>query len=85
MVTSQEDSTAVKDCIVYLNDGKKSVLTDNHGKFLFEDVASGKHTLHFVSIDFKYYKIEVTVSSNNQHLRITLEPRLEEANEGDGD
>lgn len=77
IVASEKDSTAVRDCVVYLNDDKKSTATDNNGRFLFEDVPNGKHVLHFTSLDFNYSKIEITVSNNNQHVRAVLQPREE--------
>ncbi|MBA4054833.1 MAG: iron dicitrate transporter, partial [Marivirga sp.] len=73
-VISQEDSTALKECVVYLNDGKKSSVTDNRGKFLFEDLANGDYVLHFTSLEFKYFKTTITIADNDQYIRISLEP-----------
>jgi Fe(3+) dicitrate transport protein len=75
-VSSQEDSTAV-DCVVYLNEGMQSTVTDNLGKFVFEDVSAGNHTLHFTSPDFKYHKLLVSIKDNDLKVRIQLEPRKE--------
>jgi Fe(3+) dicitrate transport protein len=74
-VSAQQDSTGVKDCVVYLNDGKKSSLTDSRGNFLFQDISNGVHTLHFTSTEFEYLKLEVIISGNDQHVSVVLSPR----------
>lgn len=35
VVRSEEDSVAVNECIVYLNEGNKSAPTDKSGRFIF--------------------------------------------------
>lgn len=75
IVHSEKDSSAVTDCVVYLNDDRKSTTTDSNGKFLFEDVPNGNYVLHFTSLEFTYYKAEITVSNNNKYVRVVLQPR----------
>jgi Fe(3+) dicitrate transport protein len=76
-VTSQEDSTAVAECVVYIDEGKQSTITDQRGKFVFEDVTAGNHMLHFMSPDFKYLKVEMKVTDFDQRVRVKLEGRSE--------
>jgi len=76
-VSSAEDSTGIKDCIIYLNGEKKSSVTDSRGKFVFDDLPNGKYTLHFTTVEFKYVKKEVLISDRDQHIRISLEPSVE--------
>lgn len=77
IVISEKDSIAVGDCVVYLNDERKSTTADSNGRFLFEDVPNGKHVLHFTSIDFNYRNVEITISNNNHHVMAVLRPREE--------
>lgn len=74
VVRSEEDSVAVNECIVYLNEGNKSAPTDKSGRFIFEDLPNGKYTLHFTVSDFKYYKQEVMLSNSDQYVRAYLKP-----------
>src|SRR5687767_8681484 len=80
-VSAKEDSHAIKDCIVYLNGVEKSSVTDNRGKFLFEDLPNGNYTLHFTSPEFKYHKTEVAISNADETIRIALELRTETLDE----
>lgn len=80
-VTSQEDSTAVAACVVYIDEGKQSSITDQRGKFVFEDVSSGDHSLHFMSPDFKYLKLDIKVTEFDQRIRVKLEGRNETLDE----
>lgn len=73
-VLSREDSTAVKECVVYLNDDKRAVNTDNQGRFIFEDLPNGQYTLHFTSLNHKYLKLEVSIAHNDAFVRVHLEP-----------
>lgn len=80
-ISTTDGARTVADCMVYLDDGKKSTLSDNSGRFLFEDVSNGSHTLHFTSPEFNYHKVDVIVSHNNEFVRIGLEPREEDLEE----
>jgi Fe(3+) dicitrate transport protein len=74
-VRSQEDSAAVKACIVYINDGKKSAITDGRGMFLFQDLPDGKYVLSFMSPAFELVQKEIRISGSDQHIQIELAPR----------
>jgi Fe(3+) dicitrate transport protein len=76
-VISAGDSTPVRDCVIYLDDEKGSTVTDVGGKFAFDEVSNGKHTLHFTTVEFRYLKKEVVISGNDRHVRIALEPSQE--------
>jgi len=76
VVRSQEDSTALRVCVVYLNDGT-SATTDNRGNFTFNDVANGSYTVHVTSDDFKYHQLSVTIKDKDQFVAIALEQRTE--------
>ena len=74
VIRSEEDSTAVGECIVYLNDGVRSAPADKGGRFVFEDVPNGKYILHFSVIGFKYQKEEVTLSNADLNFTTYLKP-----------
>lgn len=74
VVRSGEDSTAVGECIVYLNDGTKSAPTDKAGRFIFEDLPNGVYTVHYTGTGFKYDKQEVTILNNDKQVRAYLKP-----------
>lgn len=77
IVTSQKDSAVIKDCVVYLNNDKKSTSTDGQGRFLFNDLPNGRYTLHFTSLEFNYSKLEVAISNSDGFVETTLQPREE--------
>lgn len=77
LVASAEDSISISDCVVYLNNGERTAISDNRGRFSFEDVANGDHTLHFTSAEFKYVLLSVKVGNGNESVRVFLEPRTE--------
>lgn len=76
-VVSREDSSAVKGCIIYLDEGNATAMTDGRGKFHFQDVANGNHILHFTSAEFEYVQRAVTVSDKDQFVWVELSPRTE--------
>src|SRR5687767_1441472 len=75
VLLSSSDSAAVRGCVVYLNSDKTSTTTDNNGRFGFDDVPNGKHTLHFSAVEFNYSKAEVTVADRNTYIRSVITPR----------
>ena len=77
IITSAEDTTAIKECIVYLNDDKQSAISDARGRFVFEDVSNGTYKLHFITPEFKYETVEVIVSNADAFVRVALQPRKE--------
>jgi Fe(3+) dicitrate transport protein len=80
-VLSDEDSTFVRQCTVYINEGTKAAITDARGKFIFEDLPNGEHTLHFTSAEFEYLQRNVTISNTNQSIRVILTPRTQTLSE----
>lgn len=77
VVLSSTDSAGVSDCVIYLDNGKLSAITDGKGRFVFEDVAQGSHVLHFTNVEHEYTKQEVSVSGENVVVRATLKPRAQ--------
>ena len=77
IVMSEKDNTAIKGCVVYLNDDKRSAITDNLGRFLFNNVSDGRYTLHFTSMEFNYLKVETEVANADQFVKAALSPREE--------
>lgn len=76
-VRSQEDSTGIKECVIYLNEGKETAVTDNHGRFIFNDLPNGSYILHFMSTDFGYLQLTVNISNENKVIRVHLAPRTQ--------
>jgi len=76
-VTSQEDSSLVDGSVIYLNEGKRSTVTDSRGKFRFEDLANGDYILHVTSPAYKYQKETITISNTNRHMRVSLQPNTQ--------
>jgi Fe(3+) dicitrate transport protein len=70
-----EDSSAVKEFVVFLNEGQKSTTTDSRGKFVFDDLPNGDYVLHFTNLDYNYFKTSVSISNSDQHVRVRLEPK----------
>jgi Fe(3+) dicitrate transport protein len=81
IVNSMDSATVVKDCIVYLNDGSRSAITDGRGRFLFNDLASGNYSIHFTSETFKYKSMTVLIAGQDVSLVVHLQPRTEQLNE----
>ena len=76
-VSSAEDSASIRECVVYLDGGDQTAMTDGHGRFVFEDVASGDHILHFTSPAFRYHQVTVNLKDTDKSLRVHLDPRTE--------
>jgi len=77
IITSSEDTTAIRECVVYLNDDKRSAISDGRGQFLFEDLPNGSYKLHFISPEFKYQTVQVIIENSDAFIRAALEPRNE--------
>ena len=80
-VFSQEDSTFIRQCTVYLNEGGQGAISDGRGKFILEDLPNGQHTLHFMSPEFEYVQRTITISNANQTVRVALTPRTQTLSE----
>lgn len=76
-LSSREDSTRIKACVIYLNDGKQTAITDHYGRFQFQDLANGEHTLHFTSMEFEYLQLAVEIAGENKIIRVQLQPRTQ--------
>jgi Fe(3+) dicitrate transport protein len=74
-IRSREDSTMIKECVIYLDNGKQTALSDVYGRFLFNDLPNGEHMLHFTSTEFEYLQLAVTISDENEMIRVSLAPR----------
>ncbi|MEO5601154.1 MAG: TonB-dependent receptor [Cyclobacteriaceae bacterium] len=73
-VTSQADSSIVKGCTIYLNDGIRSAVSNKQGDFLFKDLPAGNYTVHVMSDAFKYHKMALSIKDGNKEVPIILEP-----------
>lgn len=76
-VQSEDDSTAISGCVIYLDNGTQSAITDGRGRFIFNDVPNGDHVMHFTSTEFGYLQRAVSVSDGDQSLRVYLETRTQ--------
>jgi Fe(3+) dicitrate transport protein len=74
-IVSAEDSTGIRDCIVYANKEEKSAVTDSRGRFLFDDLPNGTYLLHVTSLEFEYAQVSVTISDQDEAVRVWLSPR----------
>lgn len=74
-ILSAEDSTGIRDCIVYANEEDKSAVTDSRGKFLFNDLPNGTYLLHVTSLEFEYAQVSVTISDEDETVKVWLSPR----------
>ena len=77
IITSAEDTAAVKECIIYLNDDNRSAISNARGSFVFENVSNGSYKLHFITPEFKYETVEVIVSDGDEFVRVALAARNE--------
>jgi Fe(3+) dicitrate transport protein len=75
IIRSREDSTIIKECVIYLNEGKQTAFSDGYGRFVFNDLPNGKHMLHFTSTEFEYLQVPVTILDENKMIRVSLAPR----------
>ncbi len=77
IISSSEDSTFVKECVVYLNDGAQMAVSDGYGRFEFRDLANGDYILHFTSTAYEYRQLVTTISNENATVRVLLSPRTQ--------
>lgn len=75
-VASAEDSTAIRECVIYLDDATHQAVSDGRGKFVFPDVPNGEHMLHFTQLDYEYAQIPVALPLGNKTVRVFLSPRV---------
>ena len=72
-VVFQQDSVAMPECTVYLNDGKKVAITDSKGHFVFKNLANGTYTLHAVSDEGKYSKTTAEIADKDLVIEIAID------------
>jgi Fe(3+) dicitrate transport protein len=77
-VVSSKDSTALSDCIVYINDNKSSAVTNDKGEFAFHNLKSGNYVLLAVYPNHKQTEQTVTLSGANKHIILTLDYQVNE-------
>lgn len=71
-VVSQQDSTALKECTLYLNDNQ-SVTVDERGAFTFSNLSNGRYRLRVTAPDFKTFEQNIIIADKNETLRIVLQ------------
>lgn len=76
-VLSREDSASIRECTIYLNEGKQAAITDGYGRFVFDDVPNGDHMLHFTSAEFEYLAVPVNISNQDAVVGVYLSPRTQ--------
>lgn len=76
-VQSRQDSSAVRGCIIYLNDGKRTATTDSTGQFQFDNLPDGNYLLQTSSPDFKAAKQTTTIAGQDQSVLLLLASRDE--------
>ena len=84
VVLSQQDSSAVKGCAIYLEgrqEGERSTITNEKGEFSFGNLSNGNYTLQLISSDFKALKYPFRVEGKDQTLRLLLQGRQERLDE----
>ncbi|HEY8402767.1 MAG TPA: TonB-dependent receptor [Cytophagaceae bacterium] len=74
VVTSKADSSGVDNCIVYLNEGKWSTVTNVSGEFEFLNLPEGTYTLHTSNLNYKPASRSVTMNNKDKYIVIVLEP-----------
>ncbi|MDJ1470335.1 TonB-dependent receptor domain-containing protein [Xanthocytophaga flava] len=74
-VIAQRDSSVVKNCKIYINEGRQTALTDSYGQFVFHNLPEGRYTVQITDTSFRYKKTEVLIKGHNQHILIQLEER----------
>ncbi|QHV94405.1 TonB-dependent receptor domain-containing protein [Spirosoma endbachense] len=80
-VQSRHDSTSINGCTIYLNDGKRTAITDKTGQFVFQNLPSGSHVLQTSCPDFKVAKQTIAITGQDQHVIIWLNSRDETLSE----
>ncbi|QIP12841.1 TonB-dependent receptor [Spirosoma aureum] len=80
-VQSRHDSTSIHGCTIYLNDGKRTAITDKTGQFVFQNLPSGNHVLQTSCPDFKVSKQTIAINGQDQQITIWLNSRDETLSE----
>ncbi len=80
-ITDKNDSHALENIGVYVPELKRGTITDEKGKFSFENLGDGIITLQFTGIGFKSKVETVNLSGELKELNIVLEPSTTELEE----
>jgi Fe(3+) dicitrate transport protein len=81
-VLSSTDSSGVKECTVYLNNGKEVEITDHKGRFSFTDLPNGEYVVQALSRDLeKNCKQTVSISHQNAEISLYLDAHSKEMDE----
>ncbi|MBC8155100.1 MAG: DUF2012 domain-containing protein, partial [Bacteroidetes bacterium] len=81
VVRARTDSAVVAGGTVYLNDGKRSVVTDSAGQFSFQNLPNGRYVLQTTHPDYKAGTVVLTLADQDQRVVISLVSRTETLNE----
>ncbi len=73
VVLSTKDSSALKECSVYLNGAQNIAITDNSGRFSFPDIPNGNYVLYAVGPNFKHTEKKVVIAGQNQFVSLMLD------------
>ena len=68
---------AVSFAKVVLYPAKKGVISDENGRFIFDNVALGEYEIRITSVGFKEHRIKIDVKKDFQPIQIELEDELE--------
>ena len=73
-IIGSQDSTVIRDAMIYLNDGKRFAISDNYGRFEFSDLPSASYVLHVTGVgSHRYKKNEVEIKNADLQVDIYLE------------
>ncbi|GAB3497474.1 TonB-dependent receptor [Spirosoma knui] len=80
-VQARADSMAVSGCTVYLNNGKRSVVTDSLGRFTFSNLPAGRYVIQTSHPEFKAANVTTIITDRNQQIVILVLSRTETLSE----
>lgn len=80
-VLSRKDSTGIRACQIYLENGQRSAQTDSSGQFLFRDLPLGTYRVTVTHPDYKSQQREVRLRSGDRTVIFLLDVRSENLNE----
>ncbi|MFD2574458.1 TonB-dependent receptor domain-containing protein [Spirosoma soli] len=80
-VQALTDSVAVTGCTVYLNNGKRSTVTDSLGQFRFLNLPSGRYVIHTSHPEFKAASVTTNLADRDLNIVVMLLSRTETLSE----
>ncbi len=72
IVLSLPDSSAIKNCNVYLNEKSISASTDSLGRFEFTDLPAGQYTLVTSFLEYHTTYQKVSINKANTYIRVCM-------------